>query len=158
MIDLKCLRRRSRGQPEIIILSLIDIMMVLLVFLLSTASAGRDAGLAIERPRAVAAPAVAGDAVRIGIGAQGELSLDGRRVDRLSLRELVRQRLAGRADPSVVLVADRATPAGMLVNVMDEAWLGGARLVAIAARERHDDARAVVRGESRCSPTPRCSS
>ena len=135
MIDLSSLRKRGRGQPEVIILSLIDIMMVLLIFLLATANPARETGIDIQRPFAQTGSEVDPEAVLIGVGPEGELSFEGRRVDRLSLRGLIEERLSRRPESGVVLVADRRTPAGVLVAVMDEAQLGGARRIAIAARK-----------------------
>lgn len=135
MIDLSSLRRRHRGQPEVVILSLIDIMMVLLIFLLSTASTSREVGLKVERPHAASGAAMENDSLLIGIGAEGELSCDGRRIEHISLRRLVEERLARHPDLSVILVADKRTPAELLVGVMDEAQLGGAKRVAIASRK-----------------------
>lgn len=133
MIDFSTLRKRGRGQPEVIIISLIDIMMVLLIFLLSTASTTRETGLDVQRPYALSGEELDSDAVLIGVGAEGELSFEGRRIDRISLRGLVQERLAQRPDAGVVLVADKRTPTGVLVAVMDEAQLGGARRIAVAA-------------------------
>ncbi|MBI3270899.1 MAG: biopolymer transporter ExbD [Planctomycetes bacterium] len=138
MIDLSSLRRRGRGQPEVIILSLIDIMMVLLIFLLSTATPVRETGLEVQRPLATSVGAVDPEAVLLGVGPEGELSFEGRRVDWLSLRGLVEERLARRPELGVVLVADRRTPAGVLVGILDEAQLGGARRIAIAARKEEE--------------------
>lgn len=134
MIDLTGLRRRGRGQPEIIILSLIDIMMVLVIFLLTTASASRETGLLVQRPRAASGQALESESILIGVGADGELSFDGHRVDRFSVRGLVAQRLARKPEAGVVLVADRRTPAEILVSVMDEAQLGGAKRIAVASQ------------------------
>ena len=135
MIDFSSLRKRGRGQPEVIILSLIDIMMVILIFLLVTANAGRETGIEVRRPQAATSAALEDDSIMIGVGPGGELSVEGRRIDRLSLRGLVQQRLAARPDLGVVLVADERVPAGMLVGVMDEAQRGGAKRVAIASRK-----------------------
>lgn len=138
MIELSGLRKRGRGQPEVIILSLIDIMMVLLIFLLSTASPVRETGIEIQRPFAQTGNAVEAEAVLIGVGPEGELSFEGRRVDRLSLRGLIEERLGRQPELGVVLIADRRTPTGVLVGVMDDAQLGGARRIAIAARKEEE--------------------
>jgi biopolymer transport protein ExbD len=134
VIDLNNLRRRHRGQPELIIISLIDIMMVLLIFLLSTASSSHEVGLKVERPFAAAGAPLDSESMLIGIGAGGQLSFEGKRVERLSLRRLVEERLARRPDLAIILVADKETPAEILVGVMDEAQLGGAKRIAIASR------------------------
>ena len=89
MIDLSTMRRRHRGQPEVVILSLIDIMMVLLIFLLSTASTSREVGLQVERPHASSGAAMENDSLLIGIGPDGDLACDGRRIEQISLRRLV---------------------------------------------------------------------
>ncbi len=135
MIDLSRLRRHRRGHPEVIIISLIDIMMVLLVFLLSTACSTRETGLKVMRPHAVSSRQLDATSIPIGVGAQGELSFEGRRIEHLALRALIRERLAERPDAPVVLVADTQTPAGVLVAVMDEVQRGGATRVAIASRK-----------------------
>jgi biopolymer transport protein ExbD len=75
------------------------------------------------------------ESLLIGIGAEGELSCDGRRIERISLRRLVEEKLALHPELSVILVADKRTPAETLVGVMDEAQLGGAKRVAIASRK-----------------------
>lgn len=135
MIDFSSIRKRGRGQPEVIILSLIDIMMVLLIFLLTTARPGKETGLDVQRPQASTSAELDADALLVGIGPDGELSMEGRRVDLLSLSGILRQRLAARPDLGVVLVADQRTSAGALVAAMDEAYRGGARKVAVASRK-----------------------
>jgi len=74
-------------------------------------------------------------AIPVGIGAQGELFFEGRRIERLALRGLIRARLAERPGAPVVLVVDAHTPTGVLVAVMDEAQRGGATRVAVASRK-----------------------
>ena len=135
MIDFSSIRKRGRGQPEVIILSLIDIMMVLLIFLLTTANPGKETGLEVQRPQASTSAELDAESLLVGVGADGELSMEGRRIDLLSLSGVLRQRLAARPELGVVLVADVRTPAGTLVSVMDEAHRGGAKRVAIASRK-----------------------
>jgi len=129
------LGRRGRGQAEIQIAPLIDMMFTLLLFYIATTTFVRETGLRVERPRARAGEALEKNSLLVGIGAAGEVSLEGRRVDLLSLRTMVAQRVARRPDLGVVLVTDRATPAELLVKVMDEAQLGGAKKIAIASRK-----------------------
>jgi biopolymer transport protein ExbD len=134
VLDLNSLRRRHRGQPELVVINLIDVMMVLLIFLLSTASSSHEVGLKIERPHATAGATLDSESMLIGIGAGGQISFEGKRVDRLSIRRLVEERLARRPELAVILVADKETPVEILVGVMDEAQQGGAKRVAIASR------------------------
>ena len=135
MLDLGSLRKRHRGQAEVVILSLIDIMMVLLIFLLSTASSSHEVGLKVERPFATSGSTLDAESLLIGIGAGGQVSFEGKRVERLSVRRLVEERLARHPDLAVILVADKETPAELLVGIMDEAQLGGAKRIAIASRK-----------------------
>ncbi len=128
-------RRRSRAGVDIPIAPLIDMVFILLIFFLVTTTFVRETGLRVRRPRAKTAQALDTKNLLIGIGPQGRVHVEGRRVDLLSLRSLVERRVRARPDLSVVLVADEATPTGTLVRVMDECREAGAKRVAVASRK-----------------------
>jgi biopolymer transport protein ExbD len=127
-------RGRSRGAPEIQIAPMIDLMFTLLIFFVVTTSFVRETGLEVKRPRSSTASSLEKTSLLVGVGPTGEVFFEGRRVELLSLRLLLSQRLARQPDAGVVLVTDRRTPAESIVRVMDEAHLGGAKRVALASR------------------------
>ena len=113
---------------------MIDLMFTLLIFFVVTTSFVRETGLAVQRPQSSTATTLEKSSLMVGIGPLGEVYFEGRRVELLSLRLLVSQRLARLPDAGVVLVTDKRTPAEAIVRVMDEAQLGGAKRVALASR------------------------
>ena len=127
-------RARGRGAPEIQIAPMIDLMFTLLIFFVVTTSFVRETGLDVQRPRSSTASALEKSSLLVGIGPTGEVYFEGRRVELLSLRTLLSQRLQRQPDAGVVLVTDKRTPAESIVRVMDEAQLGGAKRVALASR------------------------
>ena len=127
-------RGRARGAPEIQIAPMIDLMFTLLIFFVVTTSFVRETGLEVQRPRSSTATELDKSAILVGVGPAGEVSFEGRRVELLSLRMLLEQRLARSPESGVVLVADRLATAEAIVRVMDEAQRGGARRVALASR------------------------
>lgn len=127
-------KSRGRGAPEIQIAPMIDLMFTLLIFFVVTTSFVRETGLEVQRPKSSTASALEKSSLLVGVGPSGEIYFEGRRVELLSLRLLVGQRLLRQPDAGVVLVTDKRTPAEAIVRVMDEAQLGGAKRVALASR------------------------
>ena len=113
---------------------MIDLMFTLLIFFVVTTSFVRETGLEVQRPRSSTAAALDKNAILVGVGPAGEVSFEGRRVELLSLRMLLEQRLARSPESGVVLVADRLATAESIVRVMDEAQRGGAKRIALASR------------------------
>ena len=125
---------RGRGAPEIQIAPMIDLMFTLLIFFVVTTSFVRETGLDVQRPRSSTAAGLEKSSLLVGMGPAGEIYFEGRRVELLSLRLLISQRVARQPDAGVVLVVDQRTTADAIVRVMDEAQLGGAKRVALASR------------------------
>jgi biopolymer transport protein ExbD len=128
-------RASSSVTPGVDVAPLIDVIFILLLFFLVTATFQPDAGIPIERPRAASAQALAGDALRILVSSSGAVFIDGDRVDASSVDVRVRAFLSRTPDASIVIVPDRSTPSGRLVEILDVAKLAGARRLAVAAEE-----------------------
>jgi len=130
------LKRRSPRQPEISIAPLIDMVFILLIFFIVTTSFVSQTGLTVEKPQSRSSETLEEDSLLIGIGPLGEIYLDGKRIGIFSLRGQVETRLRRQSKPSVVLVADKAASAEVIVRVMDELRLSGISRVALATRQK----------------------
>jgi biopolymer transport protein ExbD len=130
------LKRRSPRQPEISIAPLIDMVFILLIFFIVTTSFVSQTGLTVEKPQSRSSETLEEDSLLIGIGPLGEIYLDGNRIGIFSLRGQVETRLRRQSKPSVVLVADKAASAEVIVRVMDELRLSGISRVALATRQK----------------------
>jgi biopolymer transport protein ExbD len=133
MINARRRLRPRRGVAEINLAPMLDMVFILLIFFLVTTSFVREAGVEVRRPVARTAAAEAATSLRVGIDASGRIFMEGRQVDERSVRALVERFLAANPDGGVVIVADRETPTGMTIRVVDNCRLAGAANVAVAA-------------------------
>ena len=121
-------------EPEINMAPLIDMVFILLIFFLVTTSFVRESGVKVERPLASTAQSKEKGAMMIGVRTDGVVFIDHRQVDLRSVRGLVERFLAEDPKGAIVIVADRASATGRVIEVLDQARLAGAKDVAVAAR------------------------
>lgn len=120
--------RRPR-RAAINVVPLIDVMVVLVFFLLITMRLGDTRALNVVPPAAESATAASlAQAVVVAIDAEGRLYLDARLVSQAELADALRQALAGRPDPEVVVVADERVRTGLTVAAVDAAAKLGAKV------------------------------
>ena len=115
---------------------LIDVVFILLIFFLVTATFVRETGIEVQRPQATASPALDPQSMRISITASGTIYTEGSAVDIDTLRQNVTQFLASHKQASVIVIPDENTRAKRLVSVMDAAKIAGAQNVAIATEKK----------------------
>ncbi len=133
--------RRSHVQQEeeaeINITPMLDIVFIMLIFFIVTATFVRETGIDVTRPDADTAQQQQRPPILIAISEQGEIWFDKRRIDIRAVRANVERALAENPEGGVVIIADTKSETGILVEVMDEARLAGAPSVSIAS-ERED--------------------
>ncbi len=115
---------------------LIDIVFILLIFFLVTATFVKDTGVNVDRPQASVTRALESTAMRVSVTAAGNIYTDGNRVSLEQLRGKVRSFVGRDADASVVVIPDGDLPSKRLIEVMDAARLGGAKDVAVATEQK----------------------
>ena len=115
---------------------LIDVIFILLIFFLVTATFVRDTGVRVTRPQAATSQHLEPTSMRVSITADGDVYADGHRLSLEELRSKVSDHVAGKRDRTVIVIPDVALPSGRLVEVMDAARLGGATDVAVATMQR----------------------
>ena len=129
-------KKRSQEKAEIKIAPLIDMVFILLIFFIVTTSFVSETGISVERPAARSAEKLENQSILIGVGSLGEIYISGRRVGLFSLKPLLENKLRNQPKLSVVLVADKITPADLIVRVMDEIRLSGVKRIALATEKR----------------------
>jgi biopolymer transport protein ExbD len=129
-------RRRGQGEEEEIHIDLapmLDFVLNLLIFFIITTSFVKEAGISVDRPEALTAEHRESGNILIAIRSNGEIWMDKRPVDLREIRPTIERLHVERPDDTVVVIGDKAAPAGILAEVMDEVKLGGIRDVAIGA-------------------------
>ncbi|NIN36004.1 MAG: biopolymer transporter ExbD [Gammaproteobacteria bacterium] len=112
---------------------LIDMVFILLIFFLVTASFTKEAGIEVDRPSAQTAVRQEASNLVIAIDKNNEIWVENRNIDIRTIRAYVEQQQAQNPEGSVIILADKDSRAGMTVDVLDQVRLAGVTKVAIAA-------------------------
>ena len=110
---------------------LVDIVLVLLIIFMVTATYIVRAAIEVELPRAAHAGEAVGTLLSVVVTRSNEVFLDGARVDDAELVRRTRQAVAKDADARVVVSADKAALHGAVVRVIDLVKGAGAKRFAI---------------------------
>jgi biopolymer transport protein ExbD len=111
---------------------------LLLIFFLVTTSFVKETGIDVMRSTAATAEVKDRGNVMIGVNAEGDVYMEGKKVDLRSVRSLVERALAEDPESGVVVVADKDSNTGDVVRVMDQCRLAGAKNVSLAAKREQE--------------------
>ena len=118
---------------------LIDMVFILLIFFMVTTSFVKETGIDVQRPTASTAALKEKGNILIGVSADGLVFLDRKQIDIRSVRAHVERCVAENPEGAVVIVADKASHTGVVIQVMDQCRLAGATNVSIAALKLHGE-------------------
>jgi biopolymer transport protein ExbD len=137
-------RGRSREEPEINLIAMIDVLLVILIFLMVTTTYSKFAGMEINLPSADAAQsAELPNEINITVTASGEIAVNRQPVGAASVAAVVAglQRAIGAptlADgaksPVVIINADAKTPHQTVIDVMQAAQQVGLTQISFATQ------------------------
>lgn len=126
----------SDDVPEINLIPLIDILLVMLIFLAATTTFMRQGAIKVILPRAEA-EITTKSTVEITIGDDGRYALAGQLVsgtDQTTLARAIRNAVANKEDPVVVISADAMAPHQFVVNAMEAARQAGVARIQFATQ------------------------
>jgi len=128
-------RRKTReaDESEVNLTPMLDVVFIMLIFFIVTASFAKEAGIDVNRPNAATAEVKQKGNILIAISDTGQIWIDKRRVDVRAVRANIERLHAENPQGSVVIQADTDSKNGLLVAVMDAARQAGVLNVSIAA-------------------------
>ena len=126
--------RRQQDEAEINITPMLDIVFIMLIFFIVTTSFVKETGLEVSRPTANTAKKQEKGSIMIAIRDNGEIWMEKRQIELRAVRANVERAHAENPEGSVVIVADKASETGVLVEVMDQVKLAGVESISIAAQ------------------------
>jgi biopolymer transport protein ExbD len=128
-------RRRSKSQDEeeVNLTPMLDVVFILLIFFIVTASFVKESGMDINRPDAAMAVRKERGNILVAITPTGQIWIDRRQIDIRAVRANIERLHAENPLGAVVIQADRESKNGLLVEVMDAAKLAGVESISIAA-------------------------
>ena len=128
-------RRRTRKttESEVNLTPMLDVVFIMLIFFIVTASFVKEAGIDISRPSAATAVRKERGNILVAITENNQIWIDRRQVDPRALRANIERMHAENPQGSVVIQADEKSENGLLVKVMDAARLAGVSNISLAA-------------------------
>jgi biopolymer transport protein ExbD len=112
---------------------MLDFCINLLIFFIITTSFIKEAGVTVTKPEAQTAINRDSGNLLIAIRSNGDIWMDRKKVDLRDVRTLMERLHIERPDDTVVIIADAASSAGVVAQVMDEVRLAGIQTISIAA-------------------------
>lgn len=112
---------------------LIDVVFIMLIFFIVTASFVKETGIDVNKPDAPTAEVKKKAAILIAIDANNNIWIERRKIDIRAVRPNIERLHAENPQGSVVIQADEDSKNKMLVEVMDAARQAGVYNIALAA-------------------------
>jgi biopolymer transport protein ExbD len=114
---------------------MLDVVFIMLIFFIVTASFVKESGIDVNRPDAATAVKKDRANILIGISDKNEIWINKRRIDVRAVQANVERLHAENPQGSVVIQADRKSTTEYLIKVMDASRAAGVSDVSIAAQE-----------------------
>lgn len=132
-------RKRNR-EPQVVMVSLIDVVLQLVIFLVltSTFKIG-EVSIDIALPAVESAAAAVEDGITVELDGSGRITVEGREMSRAALKDLFRMESQRENARSVVIRADSTASHGEVVALIDLARVHDLRRLSIAAVPRGRD-------------------
>ena len=125
----------SSDEAAIDMTPMLDIVFIMLIFFIVTASFVKEAGIDVNRPEAATAVKQDRANILIAISDKGEIWINKRRIDVRAVQANIERLHAENPQGTVVIQADKKATTDTLIKVMDASRAAGVYEVSIAAQE-----------------------
>ncbi len=125
---------QQEEENEINITPMLDVVFIMLIFFIVTASFVKETGIDVNRPDAQTAVPKEKANILIAIDPNGGIWIDRRKIDIRAVRANIERLKAENPQGSVVIQADKKSVTETLIAVMDAARQAGVYNVSIAAQ------------------------
>jgi Biopolymer transport protein len=112
-------------EAEINLTPMLDVVFIMLIFFIVTASFVKESGLDVNRPDAPTAVKKENANILVAIGANNEIWINRRRIDPRAVRANIERMHAENPEGAVIIQADKKAFTETLVTVMDSARQAG---------------------------------
>ena len=114
---------------------MLDVVFIMLIFFIVTASFVKEAGIDVNRPEAATAVKKDRANILVAISDKGEIWINKRRVDVRAVQANIERLHAENPQGTVVIQADKKATTETLIKVMDASRAAGVFDVSIAAED-----------------------
>jgi biopolymer transport protein ExbD len=120
-------------EASVDITPMLDVVFIMLIFFIVTATFIKEAGIDVDKPAAATAIVQEKANILVAIDASDNIWINRRQVDIRSVRSIIERLHAENPKGTVVIQADRESRNDMLVQVMDASRRAGVYEIALAA-------------------------
>ena len=124
---------QDEEENEINLTPMLDVVFIMLIFFIVTATFIKEAGIQVERPDTVTADSQDDASILIAISPNDEIWIDRQERDPRAVRSIIERLHAENPKGSIVIQADEESTHEMLVVVMEAAKAAGVKNVSIAS-------------------------
>jgi biopolymer transport protein ExbD len=122
-------------ESTIDITPMLDVVFIMLIFFIVTATFIKEAGIDVDKPSAATAVVQEKASILVAIDANNNVWINRRQVDIRSVRSIVERLHAENPKGTLVIQADKESKNDTLVQVMDASRRAGVYDIALAANE-----------------------
>ena len=130
---MRNMQQVEEEENEINLTPMLDVVFIMLIFFIVTASFIKEAGIDVNRPDTFTADAQADAAILIAISEADEIWIDRKPVEPRAVRDAIEKLHLENPKGSIVIQADEESTNELLVVVLDAAKQVGVANVAIAS-------------------------
>jgi biopolymer transport protein ExbD len=117
---------------EIDLTPMLDVVFIMLIFFIVTASFIKEAGIEVNRPEASTANQKKNVNILVAVSATNEIWIDKRRIDKRAVRSVIERMHAENPKGAVVVQADNESNTETVTSVIDSARAAGVYDVSLA--------------------------
>jgi biopolymer transport protein ExbD len=134
MRDFLATAQQEEDESSVDITPMLDVVFIMLIFFIVTATFIKEAGIDVDKPEAATAVVQEKASILIAIDADDNVWINRRQVDVRSIRSIIERLHAENPKGTVVIQADRDSRNNTLVQVMDASRRAGVYDIALAAQ------------------------
>ena len=125
----------EEDESEINLTPMLDVVFIMLIFFIVTASFIKEAGIDVNRPDAQTREVLESANILVAISEANEIWIDRRRIDPRAVRAVLERLHAENPEGAVVIQADKKAYTETVILVMDSARLAKIFNISIAAQD-----------------------
>ena len=133
MRDFMSQMHAEEDDSNVDITPMLDVVFIMLIFFIVTATFIKEAGIDVDKPEAATAVVQEKASILVAIDAEDNVWINRRQVDVRSVRSIIERLHAENPKGTVVIQADKDSRNNTLVQVMDASRRAGVYDIALAA-------------------------
>ena len=126
----------SGGDEDINMTPMLDIVFIMLIFFIVTASFVKEAGIQVDRPLATQSEPRRQASILVAISPLGDIWIQKRKIELASVRPTIERLRAENPQGTVVIEADQKAKAGVVLDVVDQIKAAGVQSMAISTEQK----------------------